>query len=178
MSAATPAPGQPGRVLLVPLTQGQTALVDESDAWVLDYKWYAQRQRGGNFYAGRGVYENGRRFRTEWLHVQVLGVKTGRIIDHRNGNTLDCRRENLRYATQSQNRVNSRKRADAGCRYLGVYFDKRRDRYIGKCCRDYKSYSTAYFTTAETAARARDELQVQLHGEFAKLNFPPAPIAR
>lgn len=164
--------GEPCRVLCVPLTQGQAAQIDAQDDWVLQHKWYAQRQRGGNYYAGRGVYEGGKRVRTEWLHVVILGRMDGFIIDHKNGDTLDCRRGNLRYATQSQNRANSRKRRDGGCHYLGVYFDKRRNRYIGKCSRDYVSYSTAYFKTALAAAHARDELAKRLHGMYCRLNCP------
>ena len=45
------------------------------------------------------------------LHRFVLDAGPGDLIDHKNGNGLDCRRENLREATTAQNAQNQRPRA-------------------------------------------------------------------
>lgn len=75
-------------------------------------KWYACR----TFYvasgAGRGGEGRGRTINV-WLHKEILLRAVGpdkrrsaTIGDHINGNSLDCRRSNLRWATSSENRRN------------------------------------------------------------------------
>lgn len=49
------------------------------------------------------------------LHSHILGKRDGMVIDHINGNKMDCTRQNLRHVTQqvnAKNRVESRQRVD------------------------------------------------------------------
>jgi hypothetical protein len=69
-------------------------------------KWYAFRSQ-------RPVVNGVTRSPSVYLHVEILrrsGVKPPSplhtIADHRNGNSLDCRKSNLRWATHSMNRRN------------------------------------------------------------------------
>lgn len=91
----------------IQLTQGQVALVDDSDYEELGkYKWYAQkRYKTKNFDAVR----NGR-FHVISMQRQILGLELGdkRQGDHINRNPLDNRRSNLRIATASENMRNRR----------------------------------------------------------------------
>lgn len=92
--------------------------------WVSKHCWCAKRDPNGNIYARRAVGENafGNRLRTytKYLHVEIMKA-TGRkprssahrLVDHRNGNTLDNRRANLRWATHSMNGHNQWGRAPA-----------------------------------------------------------------
>src|ERR1035437_2353458 len=84
----------------IPLTQGQVALVDDSDFEELTkYRWYARRNKNGAFYAARSCpVPRGRKL---YMHrALLLGVPE---VDHVNRNTLDNQRHNLRPATHSQN---------------------------------------------------------------------------
>ena len=49
-----------------------------------------------------------------YLHRLVLGINDSVLVDHENRDTLDCRRENLRRASHSQNTCNHAKKRYAG----------------------------------------------------------------
>lgn len=100
------------------------ALIDEEDyEWARQWKWghtigsgNAIRDKAGyvgqrcpdHVYAKRTHGRNG----TVFLHREITKRKLGlpptryHISDHRNGDTLDCRRINLRWATLSMNAKN------------------------------------------------------------------------
>jgi len=96
------------------------ALVDAEDYWYFSqWKWHAnkphKRRFGKKVYARRSL-SNGARYKApEYLHV-AIHKRTGSIppslfhtlVDHENGNELDCRRKNLRWATVQENNKNRR----------------------------------------------------------------------
>lgn len=95
------------------------ALVDAVDyEWASRHLWsFCQARMGRSsqlrkYYARRTCNVGGRRA-TVFLHKEVLLRAVGphprpefTIGDHRNGDSLDCRRSNLRWATPSMNRRN------------------------------------------------------------------------
>lgn len=109
------------------------------------------------------------------LHRELIGAAcAGWFVDHKNGDTLDCRRANLRLADRSGNSANRRKQSSQSG-YRGVRFDKRCGLYYGAVSWRGQRYQTAhYFENAVDAARARDILAIEKQGEFAKLNFGAA----
>ena len=93
--------------------EGMSALVDEIDYhWAIKWRWSPKPSRSRHkFYAYRTVGNRPAK-RSLFLHVAIMW-RTGIcqpvnhiIVDHRNGNSLDCRRDNLRWATLSMNRRN------------------------------------------------------------------------
>lgn len=85
----------------IPLTQGQYALVDDSDYdYLMQWKWYA-RKGGNTYYAGRGT-KGGRIIR---MHRQILGLQDTKepAIDHRDGYGLNNQSINIRVASRSTN---------------------------------------------------------------------------
>lgn len=153
---------------LIPLTKGYSVLVDEADvARVSAFKWCAKVCGGGKVYAARGV-RNGAKVEHVYLHRWLLGVTSRRRVDHENGDTLDCRRENLRRATHRQNMQNIRvARGVSGFKGVGPTRSGRwhaaitvagRERYLGT------------FQAPEAAARAYDRAAVEHFGAFAATN--------
>ena len=155
----------------IPLSGGFVALVDEEDYGRLSqHKWFAQRGKRTT-YAARDQHAPARR--RMYMHREILGLPDGRTMnaDHKNGNGLDNRRENLRVGTQSQNLAN---RAGWGktSRYKGVTWNKKRGVWVASVCVNYKHHFLGHFSLEEEAARAYDVAALQHRGEFARLNFP------
>lgn len=81
--------------------QGYRALIDEQDFdRVSRHHWKMNRDRDTRAvfaytYAKSGeLTKSGRRRRVQLSHF-ILGLKQGERVYHRNGNRLDCRKENL-----------------------------------------------------------------------------------
>lgn len=152
----------------VPLTQGLVALIDPGDAVaVLGLNWCALLN-GRTAYAQRGI----RRPDGGWTTISLHKFLTGwNYVDHRNGNGLDNRRANLREATHAQNTRNARRRSDSTTGFKGVWLH-REGVWRATIQAAGRRQHLCVYPTPEDAARAYDEAARELHGEFARLNFP------
>jgi hypothetical protein len=152
----------------IPLTQGQVAIVDTADyEWLSQWKWHAcWNASKRSFYAVRRNRKEG----TVRMHRLILAA-TSQDVDHRNGFTLDNRRNNLRECTHQQNCANQSKKRNNKSGYRGVYKHSSVERWVAQIqCGKMKKIG--HFYTPEDAARAYDKAATEYFGEFAKLNFP------
>lgn len=167
-----------GPIARIPLTQGQTAVIDAVDVpRVIGLCWHAQWVPASfSFYAVR----NGSRLpgsqepRSVLLHRLIMSAPDDRQVDHVNHDTLDNRHCNLRIATILDNRRN-RYRSLGSSGFVGVYLMARGGTkpWIAKVSiRGYSQY-IGYFATALEAAVGRDEwIRVHCPSEFWTFNFP------
>lgn len=79
----------------------------------------------------------------------------------------DDRIENLRLATEEQNRRNSKMYCTNTTGFKGVYYDARSNKWQALMCMKYRKFSLGYYSTKEEAAAAYAEASNRLHGEFA-----------
>jgi hypothetical protein len=155
---------------LIPLTQGQNAIVDAADyEWLNQWPWYADwGGRKKNFYVQR--FQGRKVIR---MHRFILGCKKrSEHGDHINGNTLDNRRANLRKCTVTQNNRNMRLPQHNTSGFKGVSWEKRRGQWETYITIKNKKKHLGYFSSREDGARAYDKAAKKHFGKFALLNFP------
>lgn len=116
------------------------------------FKWCYSN--GG--YAVRGIGPKGKT-RLKFLHHYILPKINEKDIDHINKNKLDNRKENLRYATRSENMFNVGIRKNNTSGFNGVFyfkFGKRIKRWKAQLKINYQSIHLGYFLTKEEAGMA------------------------
>jgi hypothetical protein len=154
------------------LGEGKFTLVDQKDFYQFNNFNWCPRESGQNNYVIRVVSGHKNRTKIISLHREIMNPPKGILIDHRNGDGLDNRRDNLRRATNSQNGYNRRKRTNTTSRFLGVYFNKKKRLWASSIKSHGKRVWLGYFKSEVDAAHAYDRAAIKYHGEFARLNFP------
>ena len=159
-------------MITLPLTQGQVALIDDEHAALAHFKWQAKWDEDTqSFYAARASRQaNGKR-QTLGLHRAVMEMHIGRAlvgdehVDHINHDTLDCRTENMRLASGSQNHCNKRKYRTNKSGYKGVHLKE--GRWRAEISAGGKRFSLGAYSTPEEAAAVYDAAALKYHGAFA-----------
>jgi hypothetical protein len=164
----------------IPLSKGKVAIVDQ-DMYdhIVSHRWKfyfadqgkSQDHRG---YAKRAVDDA--RLHRLVLRFHGVDIPPGMDVDHKNGDRLDNRFENLQLLSRRENLLKKKRNYVNETGYRGVIV--RRDgrssgtRYRAYVNHEGRTYYNGMHGTAEEAARAHDELAKQLQGDLANLNFP------
>lgn len=140
-------------------------ILDDGDAHLAQtYRWCDN----GDGYA-KAYDRKTKRF--VYLHRIVTQAQRGQIVDHINGNRMDCRRANLRITDRSGNALNSRKRRCHGAhgvasKYRGVAWHPTRSKWVA----NYRGKYLGLFDNDTDAARAYNAAADRENNEFARRN--------
>ena len=154
------------------LENGGFAIVDNQDVWsVSTYRWFRRGPKG-------------REYARAWIPQWQKTVAMQRFlldphaapdlqVDHINRNRFDNRRENLRWATQSENMRNIAGHRRRRSRYKGVSPHTVHGRpYWRWSIRVDGKLMSGHSASEVEAAKEYDRLAFEYHGRFARLNFP------
>lgn len=159
---------------LIPLTQGQHAMVDDADYEELSrFKWCAHRNSkkvNNPFYVVRGIRLPSGKRTMVLMHRVLLDAPANIQVDHVDGNPLNNQRSNLRLASASQNQHNRAVQKNNTSGYKGVSWHKTHCKWRAKIRYAGKYLHLGYFDTAEEAAEHYDFAAVMYHREFAQTN--------
>jgi len=157
----------------IPLSRGLFAMVDKGDyekikewGWFVDYdrcskKFYARGRVGvGN---EKGVWG-----KPTLMHRMIVGAGADDFVDHRNMNTLDNRRSNLRICSRSENGCNRGLQSNNTTGVKGVQWKDREGRFMALITVAQKPIYLGFYKTLEEAATVVAERRRLLHGEFAR----------
>ena len=129
----------------IPLSQGVVAIVDDEDyERVMRWSWHFD----GRYARG---YPHGIK---EYLHRYIMRPKTTEIVDHINGNKLDCRRSNLRNCSPSINSINRHGSIRNKHGLRGIYWSKEARRFRAEIYHLGRHYCLGSFGTAIEANQA------------------------
>lgn len=159
----------------IQLTKGLVAIVDDEDADLAGIRWHGR----SNGYAARSVHSKEKRSLI-YLHRQVAERALGPSalhVDHVNGNRLDNRRANLRWATRSENNRNVKRSTRNSSGYKGAQWRGDAGLWRAYIKANDRQVSLGYYATAIAAARAYDAAAIRYFGPFARLNFPEQACA-
>lgn len=154
----------------ISLTRNKITLVDDEDFETLNkFKWYLTATNDGNEYA----YSYGasrKRSNHDCISMHRFLMQSEMYVDHKNGNGLDNRRENLRLSTPTQNNGNQKLQRINTSGYKGVSRSipgsKKPWRASIKANGIYHWLGT--YDTAEQAHQAYMAAAENLFGEFAR----------
>ncbi len=157
----------------ISLTQGKYTLVNDADFdWLNQWKWCAN-EKAGDFYAVRNSRRGEGKKRTIFMHRQILGLeyKNKQEGDHRNHNTLDNRRTNIRICTRKENAMNRGANCNSTSQFKGVCWVKKVKKWEAKIEINKITKHLGYFLNEIFAANIYDQAAKKYFGEFAYLNF-------
>ena len=144
----------------IPVQEKVALVSDEDFERVSKFKWNLNSSN----YAGAWI--DGEQI---FLHRFIMGARKGEEVDHINGSRLDCRRENLRLCTHSQNIANDGPRINNKLGIKGVDL-RPNGKYRTTIRVNYKKIHVGSFVHLKEAALAYNEASRKYFGEFGYQN--------
>lgn len=155
-----------GDVTYVQTNQGCEFMIDTED-WgkIKSYCWW----KNNTGYINATEHYSSKNIQLHRLIMDVLD-KPDIIIDHRNGNSLDNRKCNLRKCTKAQNDYNKRIQPYNTSGVTGVTWDKRANKWNASIGYRGKTIHLGTFINKQDAIDARKQGEDKYFGEFSYNN--------
>ena len=128
---------------------------------IKDYCWHEHKSNKDD-YSALEAYDSNTKT-TIKMHY-LMGFKG---YDHMDCNPFNNRKENLRFATKSQNSVNRSKQKNNTSGIMGVYWHKRDEVWVARIGINGKQVNLGYFIDKIDAIRTRLKAEKEYFGEFA-----------
>jgi len=145
------------------------ALVDDDDYEVLSkFKWQGHTNKAGATYASSLYGRHWKRSRL-LMHRVITDCPKGKDVDHKNHDTLDNRKANLRVCTRSQNIAN-RQKGSGRSQFKGVHWSRKENRWVASIKVLQKLIYLGQFKSELEAAKIYDTAARKHFGEFACTN--------
>lgn len=143
----------------------KVALIDDEDFDKLGgYSWRSLRIKE-SFYAVSGYFAC-----MVYMHRLVLPDKVGFEIDHKDRDSLNNQKENLRYATFAQNQANKGLRFDNMSGAKGVCWHPGAGKWMARLNINKRAIYLGVFSDKASAIAAYNKAAKEHLGEFAYVN--------
>lgn len=151
--------------IVIKTKKGEEIIIDSEDYDLLANKaWYLD----SDGYASTTVWNpTTKRNAKVRMHRLLMNVTDSRIIvDHKNRNRVDNRKDNLRIATRAENNRNSKARNGCSSKYKGVSYHPKKKKFFVRI----QDKHVGYFTNEIAAANMYNIKAKELYGDFAYVN--------
>jgi len=135
-------------------------LIDIDDIPLVNKHRWCQDSRG---YAQSNI--NGRNVR---LHRFLLQLPEGVLGDHKDGNVLDNRRNNIRPCNHQENSRNKGLMPNNKSGVPGVFWEEKRNKWLAVIGINRSTKHLGYFDDFNMAVEAREKAVAKYFGEFAR----------
>ena len=139
--------------------------LDPQDQDLLQHNWTSLASKHIT-YAKASI--GGKQILLHRLVAERMGLSLDGVIDHINGDALDCRRKNLQACTHQQNMMKQKHFATARSPFKGVM--RFRDKWRARITLNGKTTHLGLFASAVEVACAYNDKAKELFGDFANLN--------
>ena len=89
------------------------------------------------------------------------------MIDHKNGNENDCKKNNLRLCTSSKNQMNRKLNTNNTSGAKGIIWSKSHNKWRARICVNKKYIHLGLFDNFDDAVKARKEAEEKYFGEWS-----------
>jgi hypothetical protein len=152
-------------ITLIETRKGDCILIDTADRPIAErHSWTTHSHRYA--YAGIG---RGKDQKKVYLHRLLCKTADGKQkVDHINAIRQDCRSENLRACTNSQNNLNQSLRTNNTTGFKGVSRDSRSGKFLVRIFDGFKYRHCGVFASIDEASKVATAFREKHHGEFAR----------
>lgn len=102
------------------------------------------------------------------LHQYLMNCPKDKVVDHIDGNPLNCIKSNMRVCSTFQNNRNHKVSKNNTSGYTGIHYYKRVNKYVASIYHDSKRVHLGYFNTLEEAIEVRKEAEEKYFGEYRR----------
>ncbi len=149
--------GEDAPVKTIPVSDMLTALVDDEDYPVLSrFRWYESHGYAATKVGGHDVR----------MHLLVLPSRPGYRADHRDQNPLNNQKDNLRYATMSQNAANTTK-TNSAADTRGIYLCPSTGMWCARISVNRRPFHLGRYRSIAPARITYQLKSVDLQGDFS-----------
>jgi hypothetical protein len=160
------------------LPSGDEFIIDAEDIErVSQFWWYKKPDQN---YVICDLHKNGKLLRRIRLHRFLMNVldEDRVVVDHINRNSFDCRKSNMRIATQSQNCLNKSMHSKNTTGYIGVQYIKSSQTYTAEIGLATNTIMLGSSKEKIECAQMYNEAAKLLYRQFAgQLNDVPAEVS-
>jgi hypothetical protein len=158
-----------GDIAFVPLTKGYEAIIDAEDVdLVKGHNWWSEVcfKADGSL---RAVYARSDTSGMQYIHRVIMRADEFHLVDHIDGNGIDCRKSNMRLTANTGNSQNKKINCNNTSGFKGVTWNKRREKWEVKIMAYRKKKHIGYYVSLDDAAEAYSKASAIYHGEFGRI---------
>ena len=155
------------------ITRDAVVVIDDEDYERISRHRWALNPEGSGYAIRKGAKRRGEK-RTVAMHQEIMHAPPGSLIDHINGNGLDNRKSNLRFADTQKNSFNKAKaKGTYTSKYKGVFQRGGENKWTARIKYNDHHVELGEYESESLAAAVYNYAAAVFFGEFRRENKGP-----